>query len=173
MSRAKRPLDQPVLSSSDPIDVETEPAQTYKPAESFPFPRDAAFVSVEYPGYVADIDKVFETLGGRERVGKVSLKNMVWDPDAFLSQTRSSQVTSDASTFLELRYRPSDPFSHPIVGDAIDTSNLLLKITRKRRKAKDGRPAGPWEEKQEILGEIVRTVRFRGWLLPGLSKGQS
>ncbi|CAG8826657.1 3957_t:CDS:2, partial [Racocetra persica] len=38
---------------------------------------------------------------------------------------------------LELRFRPDNPFCHPINGDIIPTANLLLKVTRRRKKVKN------------------------------------
>lgn len=57
-----------------PKQTETETAGTgggEPPAPSLPFPRGTAFVSVEYPGYVGDLERVLDTLGGRERIGRV------------------------------------------------------------------------------------------------------
>ncbi|KAI9028619.1 RNA polymerase III transcription factor IIIC subunit-domain-containing protein [Hyaloraphidium curvatum] len=116
------------------------PPVAYKHAPSHAFPRGRRLVSVEYPGFVRDTERAFATLGGKERVGKVAAG------------------TADT---LELRYRPEDLFAHPIVGDAIGTANLLLKVTRRRRRAAPGRPAGEWEERSEVVGTIARTVRFR------------
>ncbi|KAI8610784.1 RNA polymerase III transcription factor IIIC subunit-domain-containing protein [Chytriomyces sp. MP71] len=66
---------------------------------------------------------------------------------------------------LELRLRPHDPFSHPVLGEIIPTSNLLLKVTRKRRKCGSG-PNGEYmpedyKMETEIVGIIVKTGRFR------------
>lgn len=73
------------------------------------------------------------------------------------------QVCNATASYLELRYR-SSPFAHPVIGDALPTSNLLVRVTRRRKKGRNGGPPGPWEQpaaSAEILGEVVRTVRFR------------
>ncbi|TPX67606.1 hypothetical protein CcCBS67573_g07465 [Chytriomyces confervae] len=66
---------------------------------------------------------------------------------------------------LELSLRPNDPFAHPLLGEIIPTANLLLKVTRKRRKTGSG-PNGEYLESDykietEIAGIIVKTGRFR------------
>ncbi|KAK9097837.1 hypothetical protein Syun_024882 [Stephania yunnanensis] len=66
--------------------------------------------AVYYPGYPSAVDRVVETLGGAEG----------------LLKARSSK-----SNFLELHFRPEDPYSHPVFGALSPSSNLLLKITKK------------------------------------------
>ncbi len=71
---------------------------------------------------------------------------------------------------MELRFRPDDPFCHPINGDVIPTSNLLLKITKLKKKRKNKDLNHENEEKSnvkedvnfDILGIISKTCRFRG-----------
>jgi general transcription factor 3C polypeptide 5 (transcription factor C subunit 1) len=69
---------------------------------------------------------------------------------------------------MELRFRPDDPFCHPINGDVIPTSNLLLKMTRRKKKQKknvnhEEEKANIKEDvKFDILGIISKTCRFRG-----------
>jgi general transcription factor 3C polypeptide 5 (transcription factor C subunit 1) len=70
----------------------------------------------------------------------------------------------------ELRYRPKDPFCHPINGDVVPTANFLLKVTRRRKKSPGNREENSAhtmeEHKQnfnfEIVGIINKTCRFRG-----------
>lgn len=81
-SRVAKPADDGNDDEEDrPIDVDAANAPSilgiggqalpYKPAPSSPFPRDVGYISVEYPGFVANIDKVYETLGGKEAIVKV------------------------------------------------------------------------------------------------------
>ncbi|KAJ3091218.1 tau 95 subunit of transcription factor TFIIIC [Quaeritorhiza haematococci] len=116
---------------------------SYARAPSKPLPK-WMFHVIEYPGYVADIEKVFLTLGGHQSIEK-----------SFNEQDLGS---------LELRYRPEDMFSHPISGDVINTSNLLLKVTRRRRKRPipGADPSENQQTKMEIVGVINKTCRFRG-----------
>ena len=66
------------------------------------------------------------------------------------------------SSVLELRYRPSNPFCHPINGEIMKTVNPLLKITRRRKKAKPGEPPNEWEISYKIVGVVTKVGRFRG-----------
>lgn len=130
----------------------------YESLETSPLPTNEVFL-VQYPGYVKNIDKVFRTLGGQHALNK---------------------AVNDEPGVLELHFRPGDPFSHPINGDVIATTNLLLKVTRRRRKKNaadmevdqpehdpdvDERNAEGFEA--EIVGLITKTCRFRGVLLDG------
>lgn len=45
----------------------------------------------------------------------------------FFFQTRSSK-----SNYLELHFRPEDPYSHPAFGELRQCSSLLLKISKKK-----------------------------------------
>ncbi|KAF9084343.1 tau 95 subunit of transcription factor TFIIIC [Mortierella sp. GBA35] len=122
---------------------------------------EVKLLSVEFPGHVKNIEKVKEALGGEQAIR-----------NAYAGGAQ-----------LDLRYRIGDPFSIPIQGETINTPNFLLKATR-RYKVK--RPPGggtqrslppyraptaddiPYYEdeepeyKFEMVGKIVRTVRFPG-----------
>ncbi|KAJ1663353.1 tau 95 subunit of transcription factor TFIIIC [Coemansia sp. RSA 1813] len=105
-------------------------------------------VSVEYPGYVNNIETAIKTLGGRERLART--------------------VTEDVGMPVELRYRNKDPASHPINGNVVPTQNLLIKVKRRTRVPRrnnghstDGTAAAPAETTAEVVGIIDKTVRFR------------
>lgn len=65
-------------------------------------------LSVEHPGNVHNVDKAMETLGGAK-----ALQRMADDP---------------TSNYLELRFRPSDRFEHPIRSQVAKTANLLARV---------------------------------------------
>ncbi|TPX55541.1 hypothetical protein PhCBS80983_g05232 [Powellomyces hirtus] len=132
----------------------------YEPAPSQVLPG-WNFHVVEYPGYVKNPEKVLATLGGAEAIEK-----------AF----------ADDLNVLELRYRPDDPFSHPINGEIIHTANILLRVTTRRRRQKSMGPSGDKRQdtvrrdNQEpkvtttFLGTVTKTCRFRAiadyqWLI--------
>lgn len=46
-----------------------------------------------------------------------------------MEQTRSAE-----GNYLELKFRPEDPCAHAAFGELSQTSDLLLRIRRKRRK---------------------------------------
>ncbi|CAG8779307.1 16399_t:CDS:2, partial [Cetraspora pellucida] len=128
-------------------DINTTTPQNYKIAPEKNLPTQQ-FFAVEYPGNVKNIDKVLQTLGGQRGLKKA--------------------VNED---LLELRFRPDNPFCHPINGDIIPTANLLLKVTRRRKKVKNHhmrRDSDDHDEESdkdinfEIMGIISKTCRFRG-----------
>lgn len=106
-----------------------EPA--YAPAHPLP---QTAFYSVEYPGYVASLDRALETL----------------------PQRKLDAAFRRGATALELHLRPHDPFAHPLHGDVVRTSNLVLKVVKRKRK--DGTRA---EYTAAVVGSVGRTARFR------------
>ncbi|KAJ3106405.1 hypothetical protein HDU97_006390 [Phlyctochytrium planicorne] len=110
-------------------------------APSFPLPS-WNFHVIEYPGLVEDVDSAIKTLGGSKAIEKAFAQDL---------------------GHLELRYRPDDEFSHPIYGDVINTCNLMLKVTTRRRKRRQGER--PREDdvvvKSEIVGLVTKTCRFR------------
>jgi general transcription factor 3C polypeptide 5 (transcription factor C subunit 1) len=116
-------------------------------ATEHPLPQ-THFFSVEYPGYVKEssVPKAIENLGGQRSIDR-----------AF------KRMASKTESLLELNLHPGKPFSHPIPGDVVSTNNLLLKVTRRRRKAKDGmsNEGIVGEYKAEVVGVVSKTVRFR------------
>lgn len=107
----------------------------------------AQFYSVEYPGHVqpTSVHLALRNLGGLS-----SLENVF------------KRGAAKNETLLELNFRPGNPFSHPIPGDVVSTSNVLVKITKRRRRKLGDQP-------QEIVGEytaeaagvILKSARFR------------
>lgn len=108
--------------------------------------------SVEYPGYVqpTSAPEAVRRLGGHQALESAFRKS--GKPDSF----------------LELRYRPDNPFAHPIAGEVVQTNSILLKVVKRRRKpvlgtTTDEQVAGPTGEYTvEPVGLIPGTARFRG-----------
>lgn len=108
--------------------------------------------SVEYPGYVqpTSIPEAIRTLGGQQALEKAFRK------------------TSKPDAFLELRYRPDNPFAHPIAGEVVQTNSVLLRVVKRRRKRAEGTPTGGQDPGPigeyivEPVGLIPGTARFRG-----------
>ncbi|KAJ2238223.1 tau 95 subunit of transcription factor TFIIIC [Coemansia sp. RSA 1722] len=102
-------------------------------------------LSVEYPGYIKDAEKAIRSLGGREKLAR--------------------DVSEDTGARLELRYRYNDPTSHPISGEIVPTQNVLIKVTRRIKRAKgaskDKSTEISTETSAEIVGIIEKTARFR------------
>ncbi|KAJ3075678.1 tau 95 subunit of transcription factor TFIIIC [Podochytrium sp. JEL0797] len=114
-------------------------------APSLPL-RNWQFHVVEMPGPITSgsPDMAIAALGGMDAITRAFSQDLV--P-------------------LELRLRPEDPFSHPILGEVISTSNLLLRVSKKRKKVPSG-PNGTYLETDyrfdtEIVGLVTKTGRFR------------
>ena len=125
--------------------------QTSSPAPEIQIPPVRVY-SVEYPGYVqpTSVPEAVRTLGGQQALEKAFRKSS--KPDAF----------------LELRYRPDNPFAHPIAGEVVQTNSILLKIVKRRRKRVEGSSSGGQdpgpvgEYTVEPVGLVPGTARFRG-----------
>ncbi|XP_058472508.1 general transcription factor 3C polypeptide 5 [Solea solea] len=98
---------------------------------------DNRLVCVEYPAVVNSTTNMLETLGGEKVVSKT-----------FAHPNRR----------LELRFRPQDPFCHPLCGNRFPSSNLLLKVRRRVRK-KDPKDV---EVHMDVMGVIATTYKFQG-----------
>ncbi len=156
-------------------------------------------LAIEYPGFIKNVDKAIETLGGEESISQVRLvfpsvhwinyssSTAVWKYSSHLSllflpaNFAIHQAVNNNSKLLELRFRPWDPFCHPVYGDYIFTSNLLAKVSRKKRKLNknseknnnnnnnnntdsNSNPStdetNPW--RVDIVGLVHDTYRFQG-----------
>ncbi|KAI8390287.1 RNA polymerase III transcription factor IIIC subunit-domain-containing protein [Blakeslea trispora] len=109
----------------------------YDPAPVLPV-GPQRFFCVEFPGHVKRPERAIKMIGGQKTLAEAITNNSV----------------------VELRYRDTNTFAHPIRGDIIPSSKLLVKITRRVKKNK------PVEEKEEpyqleMLGVINKTLRFR------------
>lgn len=124
---------------------------TTSPAPEIQIPPVRVY-SVEYPGYIqpTSVPEALRTLGGQQAL------------------ERAFRKSSKPDTFLELRYRPDNPFAHPIAGEVVQTNSILLKVVKRRRKRaersfvneQDASPVG--EYTVEPVGLIPGTARFRG-----------
>ncbi|XP_020523536.1 general transcription factor 3C polypeptide 5 [Amborella trichopoda] len=72
--------------------------------------------AVNYPGYPST-SRAIETLGGLEGISKARCLKI--------------------ENYLELRFRPEDPYSHPAYGACHSSSNFLLKITRRKNNVSE------------------------------------
>ncbi|KZP24581.1 hypothetical protein FIBSPDRAFT_1042044 [Athelia psychrophila] len=118
-------------------------ASSSSKAPEHPLPS-AHFFSIEYPGYVrpASVPLAITHLGGQASLDTVF-----------------KRTATKADALLELSFRPDNPFAHPVPGDVVGTSNILLKIVKRKRKAANGELVG--EYTAEAAGAITKTVRFR------------
>ncbi|KAG2013884.1 hypothetical protein CC2G_010749 [Coprinopsis cinerea AmutBmut pab1-1] len=136
------------LPDVPPVEENREHTVPAIPATEHPLPQ-RQFYSVEYPGYVKEssVPKAIENLGGQGKIDR-----------AF------RRMAPKTESLMELTLHPGNPFAHPIPGDVVNTNNLLLKVTRRKRKQKDGVPPADGaigEYKAEVVGVVAKTVRFR------------
>lgn len=78
---------------------------------------DRVAFAVDYPGYPSSVERAVQTLGGEEGLAKV----------------RASE-----SNFLELKFRPEDPFAHPAFGELRHSSDLVLRLSSRAIKRPPG-----------------------------------
>ena len=85
--------------------------------------------------------------------------------DAIDSAFRRATGRDRVESLLELRLRPDNPYAHPIPGEVVPTSNIVLKVVKRKRKRRDADPAyadGPiGEYTVEAVGVVPKTARFR------------
>ncbi|TFK55860.1 hypothetical protein OE88DRAFT_1716528 [Heliocybe sulcata] len=109
-----------------------------------------AFYSVEYPGYVrpTSTNTAINNLGGQQSLN-----------------TAFKRTASKNDGLLELHLRPDNPFAHPVPGENVPTSNILLKVVKRKRRKLN--PTNGDKSTQigdytvEALGIVPKTVRFR------------
>ncbi|TFY72093.1 hypothetical protein EVG20_g894 [Dentipellis fragilis] len=118
-------------------------------ARELPLPN-TLFYSIEYPGYVrpTSVPQVVRMLGGQTSIN-----------------TAFRRTASKNDALLELNLRPDNPFSHPIPGDITATSNIVLKVVKRKRKPGSSSPEGlVGEYTAEAIGVIPKTARFRSMI---------
>lgn len=98
----------------------------------------AQFAALEYPGYVRNVPRALQTLGGEQAV--------------------QAALMAGSGAYLKLNFRPQEPTSHPIFGDKHETSQLLVRISRKKVR----RGASEQPPKVEIVGRVTTSIRFGG-----------
>ena len=94
-----------------------------------------SLVSVEYPGWVENVDEMVLTLGG--------LKTL-------------SKVFNESNRRLELRFRPEDVFCKPTCGERSNETAFLLKVKRKTHKRDPSRV----KYVPEIVGVVNVAFKF-------------
>lgn len=123
---------------------------TTREAPEHTLPSSTPFYSVEFPGYVRpeSAPQAIRHLGGQDSLNRAFKKN-----------------ATKIEALVELNWRPENPYSHPIPGDVVVTSNVLVKVRKRKRRVREGddaqEPEVVGEFTAEAVGVIQRTVRFR------------
>lgn len=138
-------------------ETDPQPSTSTRPATESPISHTAPertlpstpFYSVEYPGYVlpTSVPQAVRNLGGQSSL-----------------DTAFKRAASKTDALVELTLRPGNPFAHPIPGDVVPTSNILLKVVKRKRRKIDGQTddGSIGEYTTEAIGVIPKTLRFRG-----------
>lgn len=100
------------------------------------------FNSIEFPGPISSssplsLQTALRTLGSQETI---------------------DSVFNRATKVLELRFRPDDEWSHPIIGESGGAQKLVLKITTRRRRNKraiGNGAGGPRKNMNENNGKVT------------------
>lgn len=92
-----------------------EAGPSYEVATSYEIPQKSLY-SIEYPGYVrpTSVQRAIARLGGEKIVSEAFRKNLNID--------------------LKLHDPGTRPFAHPPSGKTVEVQNLVLKVTRRKRK---------------------------------------
>jgi general transcription factor 3C polypeptide 5 (transcription factor C subunit 1) len=123
---------------------------TYRTASQSSLPSHT-FHSVEYPGYVKtpSVPHALVNMGGQERL-----------------ETAFKRSAKKEDMLLELHLRPEDPFAHPIAGEIVSTSGVIVKVVKKKRKRPMGEDVTPDTMTGHFtvapVGIVAKTARFRG-----------
>jgi general transcription factor 3C polypeptide 5 (transcription factor C subunit 1) len=127
------------------FDLDYEMEETSPSAVSRPLPQ-IPFYSIEYPGYVSSnsIPRAIHSVGGQAVIDNAFKRN-----------------ASRTESLLELNLRPGNPFSHPVPGDVCPTSNVLMKVVKRKRRIVDAQSELEGEYTAEVVGVIPKTARFR------------
>ncbi|KAL3870884.1 hypothetical protein ACJMK2_038915 [Sinanodonta woodiana] len=105
---------------------------------NIPYNGNTKFVCVEHPGVIKNADKALETIGNVKTVSK---------------------IYNDPSRRLALNWRPRDAYCKPVYGHRCNTTSLLLKVTRRKKKGAGN--AGEVQWKAEVVGVIETTYKYQ------------
>lgn len=94
------------------------------------------FLMIEYPGFIKNLDKAMDTLGGLDTVDR---------------------IYKSEKDRLELKFRRSDPLSHPAYGDRVAKKGLVIRIRRRKGK---GNQADEDQFSINVIGKVQTVYCF-------------
>ncbi|GAA5984037.1 hypothetical protein JCM11641_005575 [Rhodosporidiobolus odoratus] len=116
------------------------------PTYRIPLDDYHTFATLEYPGPVNSLYKALDTVGGLNKVA-----------DALANPEPSKRI--------QLDLQPGNPFFHTIPAHVASTNNVVLKVTKRKRKQPlrdvEGKIVQEGIFKVEPVGVEKKTVRFR------------
>lgn len=153
------------MSNNHPVSIPLGDMSEYQPTPS-PSPEPAvagpssaphrhlpkqAFSSVEYPGPVSHPSALLKVVSQED-----------------INECFNATYSPAAPPVLEMRYRMEDYAAVPVRGLRAPSQKLLLKITRRRKRAREGGDDKGKEKDSdegvftsEVVGPVTNTVRFR------------
>lgn len=121
------------------------------------FSSNNEYELIEYPGLVKNIDKMISTLGGMNKISRVSCTQIYKFIRTKFYNKLCFQALGGENKRLELRYHPDNPFNKPLSGDSSKRTGLLLSI--KVRKSKRN-PSKPPLYTVKIMGYVTKSFTF-------------
>lgn len=79
-----------------------------------------------------------------------------------MSSKHDFQANNVDKKRLDLKFRPENIFSKPIFGDLHQTTGILMKVKRKRRKNAPKDQEDVQEPQIEVLGTVKQIIKFDG-----------
>ncbi|KAM0756576.1 hypothetical protein T439DRAFT_376745 [Meredithblackwellia eburnea MCA 4105] len=136
---------------------------------SIPFSDSHHFAGIEFPGPVTSTSRAIKAIGGLDHVSTALLQQQqpLYSDNNNNNEDQHQLNTNNASSAtIELNLDPSNRFHHPVPAHIFDSGNIILKVTRRKRKrprlSEDGETV--LEEgvvMVEPIGVATKTVRFR------------
>lgn len=140
-------------------------ASTSRLAPSYPIASPLVELgAIEYPARVRNSNKAFATIGGLTKVS------------ASLDSVQVKEAPTPSNT-IEYNLNPLNPYSHPVPATLVHSGNVVLKVTKRRRKApkldREGNVVDQGLFVVQVEGVATKTVRFRGQSPPKACQGAS
>ena len=140
-----------VADENEAIDTEITLPSSTAPTKTYP---KQSYASIEYPGPVSQAEAILKVVSQSD-----------------ISECFNSTGTTIEQKTLEMRYKEGDLYANPVRGLRVPSQKLLLKVTKRRRRARDQGGVEKGKERDgagegvftaEIMGPLTQTVRFRG-----------
>lgn len=153
-------------AAMDNLRLPTPPPVVHAPTYRLP-PPDARLhiATVEYPGPVNSLDNALNSLGGLANVARSFVS---YAPSPQTGEEEPPAAANAVRHPLELDLDPKNRFAHPVAAHIAQTSNVVCRFVKRRRKNPLRDENGQVREEgiYEIQPVAVenRLARFRGAL---------
>ncbi|KIY72961.1 hypothetical protein CYLTODRAFT_366742 [Cylindrobasidium torrendii FP15055 ss-10] len=133
------------MDFDDPNLTELSNENEHEPAPKHHLPTTTYYV-VEYPGRVkpTSVPDVVKNLGGMA-----------------VLESAFRRGASKQETLVELHLRPDNPFSHPVPANIVNSTTMMMKVVKRKRKNANPEDPVQGEYTAQMVGVVPKTVRFR------------